>query len=81
MAPALFVLAIMGCGDGGASCSEVRIVETRFTSVESCQQAMPGILQRNTDLEYPELSATCRRVAPIVASGDDQGAGKRRARG
>ena len=67
MGPVLFVIAIMGCGDGATVCAEARVVKTPFSTVEACQAAMPETLQTNTDLEYPELTATCRRTAPIIA--------------
>ncbi len=67
MEPVLFVMAIMGCGDGQAMCSEVRTVRAEYTSVQACQAAMPAVLAANTDLEYPELTAACRRTTPVMA--------------
>jgi hypothetical protein len=60
MGPFVYVMAIMGCGDGGAECSEARIVETRYESMASCQQAAQAQLIKNGDLEFPELMASCR---------------------
>lgn len=64
MEPLFFVMAIMGCGDAGSACSEARIVPVQYTSFAACQEAMPAMLERNTDLSYPELDATCRASGP-----------------
>jgi hypothetical protein len=57
----LYVLAIMGCGDDALQCQQARVEPVRYTSIQACQEAMPGALQRNTDLEFPVISAACRR--------------------
>ena len=68
MGPVLFVMAVMGCGDGQTQCSEARVEQVSFTSMAACQAAMPDVLLRSTDLEFPEVSANCRRAAPLMAS-------------
>ena len=70
MAPAFFVMAIMGCGDGGAMCTEARVAAARFISIEACQAAMPAALSTSADLDFPEIAAICRRDTPIYASAD-----------
>ena len=66
MEPALFILAIMGCGDGGAACSEVRAMPARYSSIAECQAAMPAALSASTNLDYPERAAACRRTTPVM---------------
>jgi len=58
----LYVLAIMGCGDDSMQCQQVRVEPARYTSIQACQEAMPQGLQRNTDIDYPVISAACRRA-------------------
>ncbi|AQR74875.1 hypothetical protein [Sphingomonas sp. LM7] len=60
----LYVLAIMGCGDDSMQCQQARIEPARYTSIQACQQEMPGALQRNTDIDYPVISAACQRMTP-----------------
>ena len=67
MGPVLFVMAIMGCGDGQTQCAEARVEQVTFASMAACQAAMPDVLNRSTDLEYPEVLANCRRAQPIMA--------------
>lgn len=62
MGPFVYVMAIMGCGDSAFQCTEARIVETRYESMASCQQAAQSQLIKNGDLDYPELMANCRSV-------------------
>ncbi|WP_448662675.1 hypothetical protein ACG3SL_18785 [Sphingomonas sp. CJ20] len=64
MEPVLYVLAIMGCGDDSALCKQARVEPARYTSIMACQEAMPAALQRNTDIDYPVISATCQRQTP-----------------
>jgi len=61
MDPILFVVAIMGCGDGRTGCTEARVVRAQYETVAECQLALPTVLAANTDLGYPEITATCRR--------------------
>lgn len=67
MEPLFYVLAIMGCGDGGAACAQARVEPAQYRSVEQCQAAMPEALARNTDLDYPVISATCHGKGERVA--------------
>jgi hypothetical protein len=62
----VYVMAIMGCGDGGYQCSEARIVETRYESLAACQQATQAQLIKNGDLDFPEIMATCRSLTNQV---------------
>jgi hypothetical protein len=62
MGPFGYVMAIMGCGDGAYQCAEARVVETRYETLASCQQASQAQLIKNGDLDYPELMASCRSV-------------------
>ncbi|MFW2850685.1 hypothetical protein ACM61V_01990 [Sphingomonas sp. TX0543] len=60
MGPVFYVMAIMGCGDGQAMCTEARVEPVRYATIQQCQAAAPAALARNTDLSFPEISASCR---------------------
>ncbi len=60
MEPIFYVLAILGCGDGSAACSEARVEPVRYQTVAQCRAALPQALARNTDLAYPTIAADCR---------------------
>lgn len=60
MEPLFYVMAILGCADGSAGCSEQRLVPARFATIQQCQAAMPAQLLANTDIDYPVVSAACR---------------------
>jgi hypothetical protein len=70
MDPILFVVAIMGCGDGQTGCTEARTVRAAYETVAECQLALPTVLAANTDIPYPEITATCRRDRPQYAKTD-----------
>ena len=74
MEPIFYVMAIMGCGDGSQACAEQRVEPARYVSAQACQAAMPEALARNTDLEYPVISAACRSSGMVMAD-----VGKRKA--
>ena len=62
----IYVLAIMGCGDDNLGCQQARLEPVRFSSFAACQQEMPAALSRNTDLEFPVISAACQRQTSRV---------------
>ncbi|HEY0013838.1 MAG TPA: hypothetical protein VGB79_13430 [Allosphingosinicella sp.] len=59
MNPALYVIAILGCGEGEAQCQPVQVVETRYESREACLAATDGALAR-VDVDFPVVVAECR---------------------
>ncbi len=61
MAPLVYIMAILGCGDDGAACSRERIAPASYASVAECRADMPAMLARNTDLSFPVVSASCER--------------------
>jgi hypothetical protein len=56
----LFVIAIMGCGEGDAPCREVQVAAPRYASEAACTAATESVLMRYTDLSYPSVVAQCR---------------------
>jgi hypothetical protein len=60
MNPALYVIAILGCGEGEAPCQPVQIAETRYESRAACLAATEGALARFTELDFPIVVAECR---------------------
>jgi hypothetical protein len=60
MGPVSYVIAIMGCADGGASCQQVAIAPSRYESVAACEAASGDVLSASTDFDFPTLVARCR---------------------
>jgi hypothetical protein len=67
MEPLFYVMAIMGCGDASAQCAQARVESVQYHSIEQCQAAMPAVLARNSDLDYPVVSATCQAQGARLA--------------
>jgi hypothetical protein len=67
MGSIFYVIAIMGCGDGQAQCAQQRIEPIRYYSAAQCRAAMPAALIRNTDIDYPTITASCRQVGQSMA--------------
>jgi hypothetical protein len=73
MGPGLFLIAILGCGEGDAPCREVQLAEPRFASEAACMGATARVLERYTGLSYPSVVAQCRPagIAPTQLRGRD----------
>jgi len=69
MGPAYFVIAILGCADGGTACTPVATLPTRYTSAEQCNAATVDALNENNAFDFPTLLARCRKSA-LPASAD-----------
>ncbi|CAN5280939.1 hypothetical protein BH10PSE15_BH10PSE15_14860 [soil metagenome] len=67
MEPLFYVMAILGCGDGSAQCAQARVETAQYRSIEQCQAAMPAVLARNSDIDYPVVSATCQAKGERLA--------------
>ena len=70
-----YVMAIMGCGDGSMACQQARVEQVQYRSIAQCQAAMPAMLQRNSDIDYPVISATCRSNRPQLVQLDRRSRG------
>jgi acyl-CoA synthetase (AMP-forming)/AMP-acid ligase II len=78
MGPAYFVIAILGCADGGSSCTPVATLQTRYSSEAQCTAATPGALIENSGFDFPTLVARCRRGETRSADARQEAPGKRR---
>jgi hypothetical protein len=63
-----FIIAILGCADGGTACTPVTTLQTRYPSAEQCSAATAEVLETNNNFDFPTLVARCRRgVSPTSA--------------
>jgi hypothetical protein len=67
MGSVFYVIAILGCGDGQSQCAQQRIDTAHYASAAQCQAAMPAVLARNNDLDFPTIAASCRQVGQSMA--------------
>ena len=67
MGPGYFIIAILGCADGGTGCAPVATVPTHYASEAACSAAAPEALIDNSDLDFPTLVAECRPAATSAA--------------
>jgi hypothetical protein len=59
MGPGLFIIAIMGCGEGDLPCEQVRTLEARYESQAECTAATEAAATQNSDVDYPVVVAQC----------------------
>jgi acyl-CoA synthetase (AMP-forming)/AMP-acid ligase II len=78
MGPAYFVIAILGCADGGSACTPVATLQTRYATEEQCSAATAAALIDNSNFDYPTLVARCRPGETKSADAQEQQRAKRR---
>ena len=59
MGPGYFVIAILGCADGGSACTPVATLQTRYATSAQCSAATEAALEANNDFDVPTLRAHC----------------------
>jgi hypothetical protein len=62
MGPGYFILAILGCGEGDASCRQVAVADALYASAESCTADTEREVARHINIAYPVVVAECRRA-------------------
>ena len=59
MGPGYFVIGILGCADGGGSCTQVATLQTRYSTIAECSAATSSALENNSNFDFPTLLARC----------------------
>ena len=67
MDPALFLIAILGCGEGDAPCREVRLLDAKYESQAACMAATEAAMAAEIGADYPVVVAQCRPAAEVQA--------------
>jgi hypothetical protein len=78
MGPAYFVIAILGCADGGSACTPITTLQTHYTTQAECIAATGAALIDNSNFDFPTLVASCKRGETRSAEEQRQGPEKRR---
>lgn len=81
MGPGYFVIAILGCADGGSACTPVATLQTRYESASQCSAATPAALEANNNFDFPTLVARCRAARPTAAAEAEKSTRTRTRRG
>lgn len=66
----VYLVAILGCGDGNAPCTQARIAPARYATLAQCRAALPEQIAMNTDLSFPSIGADCRAVGTQMAKAE-----------
>lgn len=78
MGPAYFVMAILGCADGGTACTPVATLQTRYATEAQCTAAEGAALIDNSNFDFPTLVARCHPGEVKSAEEQKPGPQKRR---
>lgn len=68
MGPAVYILAILGCGEGTASCEPVATMPTHYVSADACDSESDAAIRSHIDADYPVVVAQCMRMDAEAAS-------------
>lgn len=68
MGPGYFIIAILGCADGGSACTPVATLQTRYDTQAECAAATSAALEANSNFDFPTLLARCRPGSAATAS-------------
>ncbi|HEX6785267.1 MAG TPA: hypothetical protein VF098_11540 [Sphingomicrobium sp.] len=63
MGPGYFVIAILGCADGGSACTPVATLQAHYATQSECAAATTSALEANSNFDFPTLLARCRPAA------------------
>lgn len=64
MGPGLYVIAIMGCADGGSACTPLATLPTRYESETACTAASVAALENGDRFDFPTILAQCQAAGP-----------------
>lgn len=78
MGPGYFIIAILGCADGGSACTPVATLQTQYATEAQCVEATGAALIENSNFDYPTLVARCHRADVKSAEAKEQPRDKRR---
>jgi hypothetical protein len=59
MGPGVFLIAILGCGEGDAPCQTLRTLDTPYATQAACVAATEDALSRNSGADAPVIVAQC----------------------
>ena len=63
MGPGYFIIAILGCADGGSQCTPVATLQTRYATQAECSAATSSALEADTEFDFPTIIARCNAGA------------------
>jgi len=81
MGPGYFVIAILGCADGGSNCTPVATLQTQYASEAKCSAATPAALETHNNFDFPTLVARCHSAKSSTSAEAQKPARPRTRRG
>lgn len=68
MGPAIYILAILGCGEDQTACQTVAVQPTHYASAAACDAGIDAVAQRPIAADYPVIVAQCLRMDAAAAA-------------
>lgn len=77
MGPGIFLIAIMGCADGGSQCTKIDTLPARYETHSACVAATSAALETNNRYDYPTLVAQCQEAPGAANARNERRTGRR----
>lgn len=68
MGAGYFIIAILGCADGSASCAQVATLPVRYSTQAQCAASVNAALIENSNFDFPTVMAECRAVSEPMST-------------
>ena len=72
MGAGYFIIAILGCADGSASCTQVATLPARYSTQAECAASVNAALIENSNFDFPTVMAECRAVSEPMSARRDR---------
>ena len=76
MGPGIFLIAIMGCADGGSQCTTLDTLPARYASQSACVAASIAAIETGDRYDYPTVVAQCQQAPGAAAASSPRGNGR-----
>ena len=65
MTAIVYMIALLGCGEGEAPCQRIALLEASYESRGECMAATEAALAGNTNGDYPIIVAQCHEAGAV----------------
>ena len=67
MGPAIYVIAILGCGEGDTACQPVAFAPVQYRSEADCNANTADAIATHSDVAFPVVVAQCQKAGTPAA--------------
>lgn len=65
MTAIVYLIALLGCGEGEAPCQRIALLETSYENRVECMAAVEAVLAGSRNDDYPIVVAQCHEAGTV----------------